>query len=192
VRDPVDEHPDRDRGDEREHDPEERNPLVGPELGKVRGSQEHAEHHDHDRQRLSRSEPLAPDGDGADDRRGCIGGDDRAHDGDRADCERAVEAEIGERAQSSEEHEPRQVADVHIRERLAGPEDEDRKERDRHEVEPEDDAERPRPARCDRREVVGQAPRQSGREAEDDSHGGHLYPSALASRGSPAREERWP
>jgi hypothetical protein len=49
VRDPVDEHADRDRGDQGEQNSEKRDPLVRPELGEVGRSQQHAEHHDDDR-----------------------------------------------------------------------------------------------------------------------------------------------
>src|SRR4029453_5468040 len=116
VRDPGDEHADRDRGDEGEQDPEERDPLVRPELGEVGRRQQHAEHHDDDRERLPRSEPLASDQDGANDRGRRIGRDDRAHDRDRADGERPVEAKVGQRAESSEEEEQTQADPLHVTE----------------------------------------------------------------------------
>jgi hypothetical protein len=108
--------------------------------------QEDTEQDDDDRPRLPAAEALASDQHGADDRHRGVGGDDRAHNRDRADGERPVEGEVGKPAEEAEEGEPGEVAAAHVAEAVVCGDDEEAEEEHGHQVEAEDDAESARPA----------------------------------------------
>ena len=140
------------------------------DLREVGGREENAEHDDDDGDRFAAAEPLAADQNRADDGDSGVGGDDRAHDRDLADRERLVEGEVGEASEHADRGEPGQVAAGNLGKPFAGDDEQAAEEHHRHDVEAQHDPEGAGLPGRDRCEVIGHAPRQRGREAEEDPH----------------------
>ncbi len=140
VGDAVDKRADQNRRGEREEDSDRGDALDRPDLGQVGGGQHDAEESDPDRQHLVWRQALAGDEDCADDSHGGVSRDDRTHDRDWPDGERAVEGEVREPAEHAEEDEPREVTAGQSGQVTARGEEKDGEKSRGNEVEAECDA----------------------------------------------------